>query len=162
MTKRNVTIVLLIALIGFGIHRYVTWLDRVEYLRWLSSRQQHLNQVGLRIADCVEENGRYPSTLSELIESGILTKSEVDFRDETCECRVWLEYRPVSASEIVSSFAIIIERYGPPHGGANVLESDGHATFFPNADSAISKDNKLRIESGMSPLPLKSVPDASR
>jgi len=100
------------ACVAIGLYSYAGWADRVAYLRWVSARQMQLRDIGKRIqAYAATRGGREAPSVDELIASGVLSSSELEFEDLQRMVHVKRIFQIDGVWGTASSKILIVESY---------------------------------------------------
>jgi hypothetical protein len=147
-------VILLVVALGCGAYWYSEWLDRVEYLRWFSSRQQDLSHIGQRVlAFAARNGGRVPESVEALVGACLVAQDEFTFVDPVRNVLVRRRLRPVPLPQPSDELILLVETYDPPGELVNVLRASGRVAGERNLENLIERDNTLRQERGLGAVP---------
>lgn len=141
---------IVVAVLAFGLHKYSAWWDRVQHLRFLSTRQFALGALGERThAYATRNDGRLPQSMEEFIDAGLLGKSEVAFLDQRSGVKITRTLRAVPTTQASEELILFIEAYDPSADEWSVLDLSGFSYICKDLAGRIASDNALRREQGL-------------
>lgn len=145
---------LLLVIFSYVIHRYNRWWDRIQTLRWSAERQRELEVIWDRIhAYSKNHNGRFPSSPEAYISEGIISKSEMEFRDWLYGVLITRAIRPIPDNQFPHELILLVETYDPTRDFSMILRLDGNAVIVHDLTGALISDNLLRTKCSLPAVP---------
>lgn len=160
--KRRYLILVLVVVAGalyWASVCYTDFLDQCDLSRWQGERQQSLETLGERMLQyAAKHNAELPHSMAEMVDLGVIARSEVDFVESHREVHVVREYRPVPTTALPGDLLLVIERYEPPQEGVfslrcGMLMLNGDVWHPKDLMEMLDKDSQLRAANGLSVLP---------